>query len=94
MPWEVNLSVPRCDRDKLVTLTVLDFTRHKPLTVILGAHTLQKREDSWQTFEVKQYHCHPDFTSPRKGNDILLLKVTWLALMCHGLLSGAEGDSG
>ncbi|XP_074933302.1 chymase-like [Phalacrocorax aristotelis] len=48
---------------------------HKPLTVILGAHTIQKREDSWQTFEVQEYHCHPGFMSPKKGNDILLLKL-------------------
>lgn len=27
-------------------------------------------------FEVQSYHCHPDFTNPMKGNDILLLKVT------------------
>ncbi|NXJ80794.1 GRAE protein, partial [Trogon melanurus] len=48
---------------------------HKPLTVILGAHTIQRREESWQTFEVQEYHCHPDFLSPQKGNDILLLKL-------------------
>ncbi|NXU20075.1 GRAF protein, partial [Pardalotus punctatus] len=48
---------------------------HKPLTVILGAHTLQRRDENWQTFQVKEYHCHPDFTSPKKGNDILLLKL-------------------
>ncbi|NXT30894.1 GRAF protein, partial [Pelecanoides urinatrix] len=48
---------------------------YKPLTVILGAHTIQKREESWQTFEVQEYHCHPDFMSPKKGNDILLLKL-------------------
>jgi len=59
-----------------MTYTVLDFTRHKPLTVILGARTIQRREESWQTFEVQEYHCHPDFISPKKGNDILLLKVT------------------
>uniref|UniRef100_A0A8C0EX56 Peptidase S1 domain-containing protein n=1 Tax=Bubo bubo TaxID=30461 RepID=A0A8C0EX56_BUBBB len=46
-----------------------------PLTVILGAHTIQRREESWQTFEVQEYHCHPDFMSPKKGNDILLLKL-------------------
>lgn len=56
---------------------VLDFTRHKPLTVILGAQRLQRREESWQSFQVKEYHCHPGFISPKKGNDILLLKVTW-----------------
>uniref|UniRef100_A0A8C0U6M9 Granzyme E-like n=1 Tax=Cyanistes caeruleus TaxID=156563 RepID=A0A8C0U6M9_CYACU len=54
----MSLSAPRQDRDKLVTPTVLDFTSHKPLTVILGAHTLQRREDSWQTFEVKD-HVRP-----------------------------------
>ncbi|NXR63827.1 GRAE protein, partial [Rhadina sibilatrix] len=56
-------------------MTAAQCLVHKPLTVILGAHTLQRREESWQTFEVKEYHCHPDFTSPRKGNDILLLKL-------------------
>ncbi|KAM9254692.1 granzyme E-like isoform 2-T2 [Cariama cristata] len=48
---------------------------HKPLTVILGAHTIQRREESWQTFEVQEYHCHPDFRSAKEGNDILLLKL-------------------
>ncbi|XP_063260918.1 granzyme E-like [Prinia subflava] len=49
---------------------------HRPLTVILGAHTLQRREEkSRQTFQVKDYHCHPEFTSPKKGKDILLLEL-------------------
>ncbi|XP_032938303.1 granzyme E-like [Catharus ustulatus] len=56
-------------------MTAAQCLVHKPLTVILGAHTLQSREESWQTFKVKEYHCHPDFTSPKKGNDILLLKL-------------------
>ncbi|XP_058714637.1 granzyme E-like [Poecile atricapillus] len=56
-------------------MTAAQCLVHRPLTVILGAHTLQRREDSWQTFEVKEYHCHPGFTSPKKGNDILLLKL-------------------
>ncbi|NXU37665.1 GRAF protein, partial [Drymodes brunneopygia] len=56
-------------------MTAAQCLVHKPLTVILGAHTLRRREESWQTFEVKEYHCHPDFSSPRKGNDILLLKL-------------------
>ncbi|NXO77251.1 GRAF protein, partial [Sitta europaea] len=56
-------------------MTAAQCLDHKPLTVILGAHTLQRRQQSWQTFEVKEYHCHPDFTSPKKGNDILLLKL-------------------
>ncbi|NWH58313.1 CMA1 Chymase, partial [Geococcyx californianus] len=48
---------------------------YKPLTVVLGAHTIQKREDSWQMFEVLEYYRHPDYTSPKKGKDILLLKL-------------------
>lgn len=59
-----------------MTYRVLGFTRHKPLTVILGARTIQRKENSWQTFEVQEYHCHPGFTIPKDGNDILLLKVT------------------
>ncbi|KAM7024789.1 granzyme C-like isoform 2-T2 [Acridotheres tristis] len=56
-------------------MTAAQCLRHKPLTVILGAHTPQSREESWQTFEVKEYHPHPDFTNAKKGNDILLLKL-------------------
>uniref|UniRef100_A0A8C4U414 Peptidase S1 domain-containing protein n=1 Tax=Falco tinnunculus TaxID=100819 RepID=A0A8C4U414_FALTI len=56
-------------------MTAAQCFEHKPLTVILGAHTIQKREESWQTFEVQEYHCHPNFMSPKKGNDILLLKL-------------------
>ncbi|NWR58942.1 GRAF protein, partial [Bucorvus abyssinicus] len=56
-------------------MTAAQCSVHKPLTVILGARTIQKKEDSWQTFEVQEYHCHPGFTIPKKGNDILLLKL-------------------
>ncbi|KAM6041617.1 chymase-like isoform 2-T2 [Chlamydotis macqueenii] len=56
-------------------MTAAQCFMHKPLTVILGAHTIQRREESWQIFEVQEYHCHPDFMSAKKGNDILLLKL-------------------
>ncbi|XP_071434264.1 granzyme H-like [Pithys albifrons albifrons] len=56
-------------------MTAAQCLVHKPLTVILGAHTVQRKEKSWQKFEVKEYYCHPAFTSPKKGNDILLLKL-------------------
>ncbi|NXO02380.1 GRAF protein, partial [Rhinopomastus cyanomelas] len=56
-------------------MTAAQCFEHSPLTVILGAHTLQRKEDSWQTFQVQDYHWHPHFTSPKKGNDILLLKL-------------------
>ncbi|XP_047907964.2 granzyme G-like [Anser cygnoides] len=56
-------------------MTAAQCFSHRPLTVILGAHNIQRREESWQMFEVQSYHCHPDFTNPVKGNDILLLKL-------------------
>ncbi|XP_027756900.1 granzyme G-like [Empidonax traillii] len=56
-------------------MTAAQCLVHKPLTVILGAHTVQRKEENWQKFEVKEYHCHPHFTSPKEGNDILLLKL-------------------
>ncbi|NXI12488.1 GRAG protein, partial [Irena cyanogastra] len=56
-------------------MTAAQCLEHKPLTVILGAQTPQRREKSWQTFQVREYHCHPGFSSPREGNDILLLKL-------------------
>ncbi|NWX68316.1 GRAF protein, partial [Alca torda] len=56
-------------------MTAAQCFKYKPLTVILGAHTIQRKEESWQTFEVQEYHCHPDFTNARKGSDILLLKL-------------------
>ncbi|NXF88283.1 GRAB protein, partial [Eubucco bourcierii] len=56
-------------------MTAAQCSAHKPLTVILGAHTAARQERSWQIFEVQEYHCHPNFTNPKKGNDILLLKL-------------------
>ncbi|NXG60571.1 GRAG protein, partial [Hemiprocne comata] len=56
-------------------MTAAHCFKYKPLTVILGAHAIQRREKSWQTFEVQEYHPHPGFTYPKKGNDILLLKL-------------------
>ncbi|NXX35852.1 GRAF protein, partial [Nicator chloris] len=56
-------------------MTAAQCHDHKPLTVILGSPTAQRREESWQTFEVKEYHRHPGFTRSNKENDILLLKL-------------------
>ncbi|NXD72015.1 GRZ1 protein, partial [Eolophus roseicapillus] len=64
-------------------MTAAQCFDYKPLTVILGAHAVQRREESWQRFEVQQYHRHPGFTSPRKGNDILLLKLKGNATSNH-----------
>ncbi|NWY32570.1 KLK11 protein, partial [Pheucticus melanocephalus] len=56
-------------------MTAAQCLQHKPLSVILGAQSLQRREGSWQTFQVKEYHSYPGFTSPKEGKDILLLKL-------------------
>ncbi|XP_069734368.1 granzyme M [Phaenicophaeus curvirostris] len=56
-------------------MTAAQCLAYKPLTVILGAHTIQKREESWQTFEVQEYYRHPEFRNPKNGKDILLLKL-------------------
>ncbi|PKU41077.1 hypothetical protein llap_8622 [Limosa lapponica baueri] len=52
-------------------MTAAQCSRHKPLTVILETHTIQ---ESWQKFQVQEYHPHPGFRNPKEGNDILLLK--------------------
>ncbi|XP_010005778.1 PREDICTED: granzyme K-like [Chaetura pelagica] len=56
-------------------MTAAHCGKHKPLIVILGAHTIQRREKSWQTFEVLEYHINPGFTRPEKGNDILFVQL-------------------
>ncbi|KAM8986766.1 granzyme K-like isoform 3-T3 [Ara ararauna] len=64
-------------------MTAAQCLDYKPLTVILGAHTVQRTEQSWQSFKVQQYHRHPGFTSPKNGNDILLLKLNGNATTNH-----------
>ncbi|NXL93257.1 GRAB protein, partial [Alectura lathami] len=56
-------------------MTAAQCFSHRPLIVILGARNIEKREESWQTFEVQEYHCHPAFTERTTGHDILLLKL-------------------
>ncbi|NXD14245.1 GRZ1 protein, partial [Nothocercus nigrocapillus] len=56
-------------------MTAAQCFSHKPLTVILGAQNIQKKEGSWQTFEVQKYHRHPAFRIANNENDILLLKL-------------------
>ncbi|NWJ01944.1 GRZ1 protein, partial [Crypturellus undulatus] len=56
-------------------MTAAQCSSHKPLTVILGAQNVQKREENWQTFEVQGYHPHPAYRTAHIENDILLLKL-------------------
>ncbi|NXJ71421.1 MCPT9 protease, partial [Rostratula benghalensis] len=56
-------------------MTAAQCFKHKPLTVVLETHTIQKKEETWQKFQVQEYHLHPNFRNPKEGNDILLLKL-------------------
>ncbi|KAK2542295.1 granzyme E [Columba guinea] len=56
-------------------MTAAQCLVYKPLTVILGARTIQRKEESWQIFQVEEYCCPRKFKSPKDGNDIVLLKL-------------------
>ncbi|XP_016298097.1 granzyme B(G,H)-like [Sinocyclocheilus anshuiensis] len=45
------------------------------LTVVLGAHELQKKSGNLVRIKVESYHQHPDYSSKSFQNDILLLKL-------------------
>uniref|UniRef100_A0A8C1JJ72 trypsin n=1 Tax=Cyprinus carpio TaxID=7962 RepID=A0A8C1JJ72_CYPCA len=45
------------------------------LTVVLGAHDLQKNNENSVRFTVESYHQHPDYTMGYYHNNILLLKL-------------------
>uniref|UniRef100_A0A669QJQ7 Peptidase S1 domain-containing protein n=1 Tax=Phasianus colchicus TaxID=9054 RepID=A0A669QJQ7_PHACC len=61
----------------------------RPLTVILGACDIQRKEESWQELQVQKYHCHPQYTNREEGHDILLLEVPRAAVV---ELGGWEGE--
>lgn len=44
--------------------------------VILGAHNITKKEDTWQKLEVVKQFPHPKFDYIFAHHDIMLLKVT------------------
>ncbi|XP_038576128.1 granzyme B-like [Micropterus salmoides] len=55
-------------------LTAAHCKRNEPMTVVLGAHDISKKEKSQQSIKVAAYHPHPEYT----GNfnyDIMLLKL-------------------
>lgn len=61
---------------------------HRSVTVILGAHNLQKKEDTWQRLEVIKQFPYPKYE--RVGlHDIMLLKVQILLPLPHSLFSRA-----
>ncbi|XP_059199602.1 granzyme E-like [Centropristis striata] len=55
-------------------LTAAHCKNSEPLTVVLGAHDIRKKEKSQQRIQVAKYHQHPDFTG-QFDNDIMLLEL-------------------
>ncbi|XP_075387426.1 chymase [Tenrec ecaudatus] len=47
----------------------------RTITVTLGAHNVQKEEDTWQTFKVVKQIPHPNYNHFTIHNDIMLLKL-------------------
>ncbi|KAM9066414.1 chymase-like [Sarcophilus harrisii] len=45
------------------------------ITVVLGAHNVSKREETWQILKVKHQFLHPEYNDERLLNDIMLLKL-------------------
>ncbi|RXN24209.1 granzyme B(G,H)-like protein [Labeo rohita] len=45
------------------------------LTVVLGAHNLQSKNENSVRIKVESYHTHPQYTSESFRNDILLLRL-------------------
>ncbi|KFV61677.1 Granzyme K, partial [Dryobates pubescens] len=70
-------------------MTAAQCLAYKPLTATLGAYSTPRRQQSWQTFQVQEYHSHPRFTKPADGDDLLLLKSdVGDPLICKGKAIG------
>lgn len=61
---------------------------HRSVTVTLGAHNLQKKEDTWQRLEVIKQFPYPKYEHVGL-HDIMLLKVQILLPLPHSLFSRA-----
>ncbi|KAI2646793.1 Granzyme B [Labeo rohita] len=66
------------------------------LTVVLGAHNLQNKNENSVRIKVKSYHTHPQYTSESFRNDILLLRLEKNAQLNNNIKSisipAEEGD--
>lgn len=56
-------------------LTVAHCENSEPVTVVLGAHDISKKEKSQQWIQVAKYHPHPKFITGKYDYDIMLLEV-------------------
>ncbi|XP_040057353.2 granzyme B isoform X1 [Gasterosteus aculeatus] len=55
-------------------LTAAHCKQNQPMTVVLGAHNIRKKEKSQQRIRVAKYHQHPDYTG-EYDYDIMLLQL-------------------
>ncbi|KAF1382365.1 hypothetical protein PFLUV_G00143050 [Perca fluviatilis] len=56
-------------------LTVAHCENSEPVTVVLGAHDISKKEKSQQWIQVAKYHPHPKFITGKYDYDIMLLEL-------------------
>ncbi|XP_061580305.1 granzyme B-like isoform X2 [Cololabis saira] len=61
--------------DYVLTAAHCKFSSNYPMTVVLGAHNISKREKSQQRIDVAKYHKHPAYTEGSYDWDIMLLKL-------------------
>ncbi|CAI5787574.1 granzyme A [Podarcis lilfordi] len=59
--------------------------REKTLTVVLGAHSLAKHEDTRQTFRVARQIAHPCYDETTKEHDLMLLQLNGTAKINKGV---------
>ncbi|RXN20379.1 granzyme B(G,H)-like protein [Labeo rohita] len=66
------------------------------LTVVLGAHNLQNKNENSVRIKVESYYSHPQYTSKSYHNDILLLKLEKKAQLNNNIkpisIPAKEGD--
>lgn len=54
---------------------------NRSITVLLGAHNISAKEDTWQKIEVEKQFPHPKYDDYSVVHDIMLLKVTSISLL-------------
>ncbi|XP_050957799.1 mast cell protease 1A, partial [Labeo rohita] len=82
--------------DRFVMTAAHCRKKTQALTVVLGAHNLQNKNENSVRIKVKSYHTHPQYTSESFRNDILLLRLEKNAQLNNNIKSisipAEEGD--
>ncbi|XP_042567792.1 duodenase-1-like [Cyprinus carpio] len=61
--------------DRFVMTAAHCLNNFPALTVVLGAHELQRKSENLVRIKVESYHQHPDYDAESLNNDLLLLKL-------------------